>query len=208
MYLGHFAVGFAAKPIAPKASLGILLVATQVIDILYAIFLVIGVGHVGGASPWDHGLLMSVIWSVIAFAIAFLFYRNLRSSIVIGFLVLSHWICDFISWDHILPLAFGDSPLVGLGLYNSIAIMLAGDFGLFAVGITIYLLRTKANDRTGKWALWPLVAFILLGIPLCLLPGKLIIITAIFMILVAPFGIWVDRHRSVIPFQWKRRSVR
>jgi hypothetical protein len=61
MYLGHFAVGLAARPMAPRVSLGILLVVTQVIDILYGIFLLVGVGHPGSSSPWDHGLVMSLI---------------------------------------------------------------------------------------------------------------------------------------------------
>jgi hypothetical protein len=61
MYMGHFAVGIAAKPVAPKVSLGVLLVAPQVPDIHYAIFLLIGVNGIGSASPWDHGLVMAFI---------------------------------------------------------------------------------------------------------------------------------------------------
>jgi hypothetical protein len=38
MYMGHFALGIAAKPAAPKVSLGTLLVAPQVLDILHALF--------------------------------------------------------------------------------------------------------------------------------------------------------------------------
>ena len=206
MYLGHFALGFAAKPAAPKVSLGILLVATQVIDILYAIFLLIGVGQLGG-SPWDHGLVMSLVWSATAFGISFIIYRDNRSGILIGLLVLSHWVCDFISWDHVLPLAFGASPRVGLGLYNSVAVMLAGDFSLFGAGIAIYLLKTQANDHMGKWAPWVLVAYIIALIPTALLHGKLIVITALGMTLVVPFGMWIDRHRSLILVQGKRSGM-
>jgi hypothetical protein len=203
MYLGHFAVGFAAKPIASKVSLGILLVATQVIDILYGIFQFVGVGQPGTASPWDHGLVMSLVWSAIAFIIAFRYYQDIRSGIIIGVLVFSHWVLDFIAWDHALPIAFKDSPLVGLGLYNNVVMMLIGDFGLFAIGIAIYFWKTRANDRTGRWAPWVLIAYILALIPACLLPGKLIVITALGMILVVPLGYWVDRHRSVIPITGK-----
>jgi hypothetical protein len=146
---------------------------------------------------------MSAVWSVAALAIAFMFSRDLRTSIVIGFLVLSHWIGDFISWDHILPLAFGGSPLVGLGLYNSIVVMIAGDFALFAGAIAIYLLKTKANDRRGTWAFWFMTAYILAMMPACALPGKLVIIVAFLMTTLLPFGIWIDRHRSVISAAWK-----
>ncbi len=197
MYLGHFAVGLAAKPVAPKVSLGILLVATQVLDILYPIFLLIGIDRPSVASPWDHGLVMSFVWSVIVLGIYFAASRDIRLAAWVGFLILSHWICDFISWNHVLPLAFSDAPRVGLGLYNSLPVMVGMDFGLFGIALAYYLLRTKANDRLGKWLPWLLVAYLLALMPLTLLPGKLVIIMALGMVLVAPFGMWIDRHRSV-----------
>lgn len=198
MYLGHFAVGMAAKPVASKVSLGVLLVATQVIDILYAIFLVAGVDRSSGASVWDHGLVMSLVWSLLAFGIYFVFSRDLRLGLVVGLLVLSHWICDFISWSNSLPLAFRDSPRVGLGLYSSSLISVIGEFGLFGVGLAYYLFKTKANDKIGKWAPWLLLAYLIVLAPTALLPGKFVILVAIGMILTVPFGIWIDRHRSPI----------
>jgi hypothetical protein len=198
MYLGHFAVGLAAKPAAPKTSLGILLVATQVIDILYAVFLVAGVGRSSGASVWDHGLVMSLAWSAIAFGIYFAFSRDIRLGLLVGFLVLSHWIGDFISWKDTLPLAFNDFPRVGLGLYSSSAMSVIGEFGLFGIGLAYYLFKTKANDRIGKWAPWLLLAYLIVLAPTALLPGKFVIAVAIGMILVAPLGMWIDQHRSMI----------
>ncbi len=46
MFIGHFAVGLAAKKIAPKASLGTLFLSAQFIDLLWPIFLLIGLEHV------------------------------------------------------------------------------------------------------------------------------------------------------------------
>jgi hypothetical protein len=201
MYLGHFAVGMAVKPVASKVSLGVLLVATQVIDILYAVFLVAGVGRSSGASVWDHGLVMSLVWSLLAFGIYFAFSRDLRLGFVVGFLVLSHWICDFISWSNTLPLAFSDSPRVGLGLYSSSLVSIVGEFGLFGIGLAYYLFRTKANDRIGKWAPWLLLLYLIALAPTVLLPGKFVILVAIGMALTVPFGMWIDRHRSPIPTQ-------
>jgi hypothetical protein len=197
MYLGHFAVGLAAKPAAPKASLGILLVATQVIDILYAAFLVAGVDRSSGASVWDHGLVMSLVWSVLVLGIYFAFSRDIRLAILVGFLVLSHWICDFISWSNTLPIAFSDFPRVGLGLYSSPAASVIGDFGLFGIALAYYLFKTKANDRIGKWAPWLLPAYLIALAPVALLPGKFVILVALGMVLTVPLGMWIDRHRSV-----------
>lgn len=195
MYLGHFAVGLAARPLAPKASLGAMLAATQVVDILYGIFACVGLTAVGTAGPMDHGLVMTLVWSTLAGAAAFAVWRDLRSGVVIGLLVLSHWVGDFVSHFRVLPLAFSGSPLVGLGLYRSPVVMIAMDFGLFAAGIFIYLRTTKPADRAGTWGFWLLIAWILAGMAACVLPGKLIVIASAVMLGTLPLGIWVDRHR-------------
>ncbi|RPI91583.1 MAG: hypothetical protein EHM40_02165 [Chloroflexi bacterium] len=205
MYLGHFAVGLAAKPVAPKASLGILLVATQVIDILYPVFLIAGIGRLGG-SVWDHGLVMSLVWSAVAFGIFCAVSRDMRSGLLVGFLVFSHWIGDFIAY-RVLPIAFNDLPKVGLGLYSSLPAMLIWDFGLFSLALAYYLFRTKAKDRIGKWAPWLLVLYLILLMPAAMLPGKLIAVMALGMALVLPIGMWIDRHRSVIPVPGKKPGM-
>jgi hypothetical protein len=83
--------------------------------------------------------------------IAYIFYRDRRTSIVIGLLVFSHWVLDFISHDSDLPLLFNGSPLVGLGLENSLAVGLIMELSLLAGGVTIYLVtrKSKTKDRTG-----------------------------------------------------------
>jgi hypothetical protein len=202
MYMGHFAMAFAAKPVASKISLGVLLMAPQVIDILYGIFALIGVSQID-KNPWDHSLLMSFAWSAAAIIIYFVISRDIRSGLIVGLLVISHLVLDFFAWDHVLPLTFGNSQKVGLGLYNSMPIMLAVDFGLFGIAFAFYLFRTNPQDRIGKWTPWLLVVYLLALVPTTFLPGKWIIITAIGMILVVPIGVWIDRHRSMIPKQVK-----
>ncbi len=46
MFIGHFGVGFGAKTIAPKVSLGSLFLAAQFLDLLWPTFLLLGVEHV------------------------------------------------------------------------------------------------------------------------------------------------------------------
>ena len=46
MFIGHFAVAFAAKPAAPKASLGTLILAAQFLDGLWPLFVLAGVERV------------------------------------------------------------------------------------------------------------------------------------------------------------------
>ena len=151
--LGHLGFGFAAKPITPKVHLVVLLIATELIDILWGIFYFTGIdgGSVGiSTSPWSHGLFMAVIWSLLAGLIANRIYCDHRSGIVICLLVFSHWVIDFITHPmgaifggkplpSDLPLFFNNSPKVGLGLYNhSFTIAIVTDLGMLIIGLVIY----------------------------------------------------------------------
>lgn len=140
--IGHFSVGLAAKPLAPKVSLGVLLLATWLLNLLVIGFGFAGIERGGNAGlPWSHGLFMSVIWALVAALLAARIYRDQRARVVVGLLVFSHWVLDLVShpipfssfswrswqWSYghplpsDLPLLFGGSPKVGLGLYNSIS---------------------------------------------------------------------------------------
>jgi hypothetical protein len=146
---GHFAIAFAAKPAAPRAPLWLFLVATEVLDLLAFAFMAIGIEH-GGPEPslaWSHGLFMSIVWSVLSGVLAFLFYRDRRTSIAIGLLVFSHWVLDFVSHSHDLPLLFKGSPLVGLGLESSIPIGIIMEFSMLAIGVAIYILARKGKKN-------------------------------------------------------------
>ena len=146
---GHFAIALAARP---KAPVWLLLVASEVLDLLAFAFMAIGIEH---AEPepsfaWSHGLFMSVVWSVVAGGITLFFFRSRRTSLVIGLLVFSHWILDFISHTPDLPLLFNGSPLVGLGLESSILVGVILEFSMLAGGIAIYLLT---RNRAKKFVL-------------------------------------------------------
>jgi hypothetical protein len=206
MFFGHIAVGLAAKPVAPNAPLGALLLSATAIDTLAGVFAITGIETMdasGNSSfPWSHGLFMAVVWAIVGFALAFLFSRDRRVSVVIGLVVFSHWVLDFISHPMglgrdlppDLPLLFEGSPKVGLGLYNSVPAALITEFGLFIAGIAIYLSTTRAKDRVGRWAFWLLILFVFLLI----LPGmvpELALLPTFATVLLLPLGNWVDRHR-------------
>ncbi|MBI5963639.1 MAG: hypothetical protein HY863_09215 [Chloroflexi bacterium] len=163
--IGHLAPGFAAKSVTPQVPIWVLLLAGETNDILYFLFSSAGIESKAvitvmdfnqgvkyltpGSNPWSHGLFMSMIWAMLAAAIAFLFYRDHRTSTVIGLVVFSHWLLDFLMHSN-LPLFFDGSPLVGLGLENSgsgFLFMTVLDILLLAAGIAIYF---RARKRTAK----------------------------------------------------------
>jgi hypothetical protein len=89
---------------------------------------------------------MSVVWSVVAAAIAYLICRDRHTSSIIGLVVFSHWVLDFIVHPGELPLLFNGSPTVGLGLWTSgPGLILSGilEVVLLAGGIAIYLVTRK-----------------------------------------------------------------
>lgn len=208
MLFGHIGVGLAAKPASPRAPLGALLFAATAIDTLSGVLMIAGIEGVDptGTSSiyWSHGLFMSIIWSLAGFALAYLFTRDRRTSTVIGLLVFSHWLLDFISHPMgmgrklppDIPLLFEGSPKVGLGLYNSVAAALITDLGLLAAGIAVYLVTTRPKDRTGTWAFWLLIAATVLLAASAAVPA-LSTLAPVAFVLLWPLGNWVDRHRTM-----------
>jgi hypothetical protein len=158
--IGHFAVGLAAKPIAPKVPLYVLLLSTLLLDFLFFAFALVGIEGMKTDIPWSHGLFMSVIWSAAAALVGALIYSSRRAGVVIGLLVFSHWVLDFIShpmgFGHPqppdLPLLFHGSPKVGLGLYNSISVFqaLAIETGMFIVGAAVYASYVVKKRKAGR----------------------------------------------------------
>ena len=127
--------------------------------------------------------------------------RSGRNAVILGALVLSHWVLDFISHRPDLPLMRGMETRVGLGLWNSFATSVAVETALFAVGAFLYLRATKARDRVGQYALW---AFLLLLVVLYVgnmfgppPPGvQALAVVALGQWLFVLWAYWIDRHRT------------
>ena len=159
--LVHIAVGFASKPLSRKKPVWVLIIAAELLDIFAILFALFGIERTGYA-PWTHGLLMSLAWSVAFGALSIWIFRNYRIGLFLGGLVFSHWIIDFITHpmgavfgghpsEPDLPLLFGGSRNVGLGLYNySIVVAYAIEYGTIAIGIAVYVLYTLRQRRIRK----------------------------------------------------------
>jgi hypothetical protein len=96
---------------------------------------------------------MAAVWAILVAGIAFLFFRNRRTSIVLGLMVLSHWVLDFLVHPPELSLLFDGSLLVGLSLWSSgfgLIISVILEVVLLAVGISIYLRTRKQQNEKGQ----------------------------------------------------------
>ena len=176
MFIGHFGVGFAAKKLARTPSLGTLFLASQFIDLLWPIFLILGIEKVvieqGNTTvtplnfiyyPFSHSLVAVLIWALLFAAIYYFFKKNFLNSLWLGILVLSHWILDLIVHRPDLPIFPSDNTtFVGLGLWYSKIGTIIIEAGIFLLGFYLYAQSTKAKNKTGIHTLWSLVVLLLL----------------------------------------------
>ena len=215
MFIGHFGVALAAKKAAPRTSLGTLILAAQFIDLLWPIFLLLGLEHVRIApgitkvSPFDfydypisHSLLMVMVWSVVLGGLYYAFRRYPRGVWIIALAVLSHWVLDFIVHRPDLPLWPG-GPRVGLGLWNSWAGSISVELLIFGAGLWAYLDFTRARDSVGGYAFWALMALLFFGWVSTLFAGAPPSVTAMAwgamtMWLTVPWAWWADAHRETL----------
>jgi len=162
MFVGHAAVALAARSRTPSIPLGWLFAATFGLDLLWPVFLLLGVERVTiapGATafsplvfdsyPWSHSLAMALVWGAAAFALARGLHRSAGEAAVLGGLVISHWVLDYVTHVPDLPLWPGHSPHVGLGLWQSVAGTLLIEGAMYLAGIYLYFRTTRPRDRIG-----------------------------------------------------------
>ncbi|MGZ5119810.1 MAG: metal-dependent hydrolase [Burkholderiales bacterium] len=214
MLLGHYAVALAAKRYAPRTSLGTLVLAAQLLDLLWPIFVLLGWERVDivpglmAASPFDfvyypisHSLLTAAIWGVLLGGGYYVFRRNRRGAIVIALAVLSHWLLDVPMHRPDLPLWPGSATKVGFGLWDSVAATVAIEILLLAIGILMYVRATRPRDRTGTLALVAMVVLLtIIFVSGFFAPppasARWVALAGIGLWLFVPWAYWIDGHRE------------
>ncbi|HXG98652.1 MAG TPA: hypothetical protein VNJ06_16220 [Gemmatimonadales bacterium] len=158
MFVGHYGVSFAAKKAEPAIPLWVLFIAVQLLDVLWAPFVLLGIEKVRivpgiTASnpldlyymPYTHSLLAAIGWSVVAFLV----YRAVRpapprAAAIVGLAVFSHWVLDFLVHRPDLPL-YDNTAKVGLGLWNLPAVALGLEALLLFGAMWLYLRQGTAR---------------------------------------------------------------
>ena len=213
MFIGHFGAGLAGKKAAANPSLGTMFLAAQLLDLVWPIFILAGIEKVkvvpgiSAATPLDftyypytHSLLMVLVWSFAFGMIYYFIKKNLRGALVLGLLVLSHWILDLLVHIPDLPLYPGSTIKAGFGLWNYPTIAVILEALIFIAGIYLYLSATKTKNRTGTIAFWTMVVFLsviyvmnIFGPP----PPSVEAIgyAGLLQWLFIPWAFWIDRNR-------------
>jgi hypothetical protein len=214
MFIGHFAIGLAAKRVLPAVSLGTLFLAVQFADLLWPTFVLLGFESFTiepGITvvtpldfvnyPYSHSLMMSAVWAVV-FSTAYwgINRSKMCTTVMLGVLVLSHWLLDFASHRPDMQLTVWGEKMVGLGLWNSLPATMFVELTMFIIGIVFYLKSTQSIDKIGKYSFWTLVIFlsvIYLGNIFGPLPPSTSAVawSAQATWLLVAWGYWIDRHR-------------
>ncbi len=213
MFIGHFAVGLAAKRVARQPSLGTYFLAVEWTDLIWPIFLALGVESVAitpGATavapleflryPLSHSLLADLGWAAIIAGVYLIQRKDRRGAVVLADCVLSHWVLDVIAHTPDMPLYPG-GPRVGLGLWNSVPGTIVVEGALFAAGVWVYVRTTRPRDTVGSSAFWSLIGLLVVSYLLNLFgpppPSIGALEGAAFLVWVfVPWGWWIDRHRE------------
>ena len=216
MFLGHIAVGFAAKRAAPKTSLGLLLGASEFIDLLFPVFVLTGWERVRiepGSNPFlapvfyyplSHSLAMTIVWAMAAALLYWLIAGYRTGAVIVGLAVLSHWLLDLISHKPDMPLYPGASPLLGLGLWYSVSGTIIVELLMLGAGVWMYATAARARDRIGTYGLWSFVA-LMVALYAGLVFGppppndKAMAWAGISFLPLFLWAHWFDRHREVAP---------
>lgn len=213
MFIGHFGLAMATKKVAPKPSLGTLVLAALLVDGVWPVLLLLRweqVEIVPGITavtpllfvsyPYTHSLVAGAGWAALLAGGYYVLRRDGTGAAWIAALVLSHWALDFASHRPDMPLWPG-GPKVGLGLWYSVPATLAVEFVLFGVGAWLYAKVTRARDGLGTILLAAFVA-IVAAIYLAAVFGppppsvEVLAMSGLLGWLFIAWAYWIDRHRE------------
>jgi hypothetical protein len=215
MFIGHFALGLAAKRAVPRVPLAVLFLAAQFADVLWPLLLALGIETVridpGNTAvtpldfvsyPVSHSLAMLIVWGVVFGGLYHLQNGGRGVLAVLAALVVSHWVLDFVTHRPDMPLYPGGARY-GLGLWRSVAATVAVEVPMYLAGLWIYLGATRPRDGAGRWGFAALAVFLLIAYAGNLMGPPPPSIQALWMFAIAGSAIiliwswWADSHRDV-----------
>ena len=218
MFVGHYGVSFAAKSAAKQIPLWLLFIAVQFVDVLWAVFVLLGIEKVRivpgiTASnpldlyymPYTHSLIATLVWSGLAFGgyklVASWSSRMDRPAMLLALAIFSHWVLDLLVHRPDLPL-YDDAYKAGFGLWNYPIPALALEASVLFGGMWLYLRSTTGTGLAGKYGI-PLLGGGILIIHVAAFFGPpppspsagAVIFLSLYLILAA-VAFWLEKKRT------------
>ncbi|MGH7806186.1 MAG: hypothetical protein ACREQJ_17700 [Candidatus Binatia bacterium] len=167
MFVGHYAAAFVAKGVEPKAPLWALLLAVQWVDVLWAVFMFLGLEHARldptlpglpvhlDHMPLTHSLVATAVWAAFGYVVAkTALGLDGRAAAVIGAAVASHWFLDLLVHRPDLPLVWGE-PKFGFAMWNAPLFELVFEIALL-LATAAFLTRAAPLAESARKGVWKL----------------------------------------------------
>jgi hypothetical protein len=217
MFVGHYGPAYAARRWAPEVPVFVLFLAVQLVDIAWAVLVLLGVEKVRivpGITatnpldfyymPYSHSLLAAVVWSVVAGVVYVAWKtpdRKKRVGAAIAAAVFSHWILDLVVHRPDLSLLGGHNK-VGLGLWDYPVAALVVEIGVLVGGLLVYTKSTRPCDGVGRFA--PSVLVVVLAAVQIMMffgappktPQQAAVAALVAYFAFAGAAAWIDHHRE------------
>lgn len=160
MFAGHFAAAAAMKAKEPRAPTWALVVGVQLCDILFVIFVALGIerftktpGQDAGLRldfiDWSHSLVTTILWSLL---FAALFWRRGRAvALWCAIAVFSHFVLDVVMHPHDMVLYPHAATHFGLGLWTHRPLWWFIELAFVAACLAYYVVRRRTITRAA-WA--------------------------------------------------------
>jgi hypothetical protein len=167
MFVGHYAVSLALKRFEHRASLGVLFLGVQLLDILFFPLALLGIERFNivpnftqsthfelAYMPYTHSLVAALLWSGLAYALfRWVVVKHRVVALLIAVAVFSHWVLDLIVHTPDLPLWNDASPKLGFGLWNYAVATFVLEAALLLAALWIYLSATSGETKVGKYGM-------------------------------------------------------
>ncbi len=174
MFVGHYGVSFAAKSVKRSVPLWVWFIASQWLDVVWSILILMGVEKVRIVPgftqanaydlyymPYTHSLLGAVALSVILGLVVSLWISGNRLStfLLVVAVSFSHWILDLIVHVPDLPL-YDNSEKVGFSLWRHVMVSFPLELIILGLGSWLYArIQTFASSRA-RGLFWGFVAIL------------------------------------------------
>ena len=170
MFVGHYGVALAGKRASLRLPLGLLFLAVQFLDVLFAAFVLCGIEKlriVHGFTPYNpydlywmpytHSFVGALFWSALVGWIWWMAARRVPAgerrvgALVLGGAVFSHFVLDVPMHTADMPLWPGaGAPKIGLGLWNHRFAAVLAELAVLVAGGWIYLRASRPKSRFAR----------------------------------------------------------
>jgi len=166
VFVGHYSASFVGKTFAPRVPFWVLLLAAQLVDVFWALFVFAGIERlhldptlasnplVLDHMPYTHSLLATLGWAVLAaLVVSALPQLGGRSSAwIVAAVVASHWALDVLVHRPDMTLLGVDRPF-GLGLWNHPFVAFVIEVAALSGAAAFYAAHRRISDAERRTVL-------------------------------------------------------